>query len=379
MSHLRTSGRSGPTGRTRARREQLTVALVVGARPNLVKAAALIRAFAERPRLRTLLIHTGQHYDDAMSGAFFRDLGIQAPRVQLRVGSGTHAVQTARIMTRLEKALEGRRVDRVMVVGDVNSTLAGALVAAKLGIPCDHVEAGLRSGDRGMPEEINRLVTDSIAARLFASEPAGVENLLREGHDPASIHHVGNVMIDSLVRLLPGAAARAAWRDYGLRPRAYAVLTLHRPSNVDQTPRLRRILKGLARVARDVPVVFPVHPRTRRRIGGLGETRGLTILEPLGYGDFLSLMSGSRMAITDSGGIQEETTYLGIPCLTLRDSTERPITVSMGTNTLIGSDVDRLLEKVQEILEGRYKAGAIPPLWDGRASERIAGIVARLT
>jgi UDP-N-acetylglucosamine 2-epimerase (non-hydrolysing) len=356
-------------------RDTIHVGLVVGARPNLVKAAALLKAFAPHPRIRTQFIHTGQHYDGLMSGVFLRDLGIPAPHCQLRVGSATHAVQTGRVMTRLEAWLTGRQIDRLMVVGDVNSTMAAAIVGAKLGIPVDHIEAGLRSGDRSMPEEINRIVTDSISSRFFASEPAGVENLVREGHPSARIHHVGNVMIDTLKRLLPRARARRAWKAHGLRPKEYALATLHRAGNVDLPARLDVLIRTLDTVAHKLPVLFPVHPRTRRRLRAARRFRRVRLLEPLGYLDFLSLLSQSRLVIADSGGIQDETTALGIPCLTTRDTTERPITVSLGTSTLVGTHPRILLRKVEEILDGRYKQGAIPPLWDGRAGERIARIL----
>lgn len=358
-------------------RALLRLALVVGARPNLVKAAPLVRAFGARRGLRATLIHTGQHYDDAMSGVFLRHLEIKEPERHLRVGSGSHAVQTARIMTRIEQVFRAERFDRVMVVGDVNSTLAASLVAVKLGMPVDHVEAGLRSGDRSMPEEINRIATDAIAARFFASEPAGVRNLLREGHDRATVHLVGNVMIDSLRRVLPRARARAAWADYGLAPGGYAVATLHRPANVDARDRLLGLIEALQKIAASTPVLFPVHPRTRKRLPRGLRLPGVRLLDPLGYLEFLSLLSRCRLVVTDSGGIQEEATALRVPCLTMRDTTERPITVSLGTNTLVGSDYGLLQRKVDAILGGRYKKGALPPLWDGRAAERIAAIVAR--
>ena len=350
----------------------LELALVVGARPNFVKAAALLAAFGRWPRLRTTLVHTGQHYDPALSGDFVRELGLPQPEVHLRVGSGSHAVQTARILVRLERWLRGRRVDRLIVVGDVNSTLAAALVGAKLRIPVDHVEAGLRSGDRGMPEETNRIVTDSVASLLFVSEPAGVENLRHEGHAPSSIHHVGNVMIDSLARFLPRSRERAAWRDESLEPGAYGVVTLHRPSNVDDPARLAALYEALGRIARQLPLVFPAHPRTPRPDPA---PPGLRVRDPLHYLEFLSLVSGCRLVITDSGGIQEEATFLGIPCLTLRDTTERPITVEQGTNTLVGPDPGRLVSLAEDVIAGRYKTGSVPPLWDGHAAERIAEVL----
>jgi len=355
----------------------LELVLVVGARPNFVKAAALMTAFSRRPRLRTTLVHTGQHYDPALSGDFLRELELPEPAVHLRVGSGSHAVQTARVLVRLERWLLGRRADRLLVVGDVNSTMAAALVGAKLRIPVDHVEAGLRSGDRAMPEETNRVVTDAVASLLFVSEPSGVANLRREGHAADGIHHVGNVMIDSLVRFLPRARERAAWRDEGLRPQAYGVVTLHRPSNVDDPARLAALYEALGRIvtSRELPLVFPAHPRTRRPDS---PPPGLRVRDPLGYIEFLSLVSGSRLVITDSGGIQEETTFLGIPCLTLRDATERPITVEEGTNTLVGSDPARLVSLAGDVLAGRYKTGSAPSLWDGHAADRIADVLEAL-
>ncbi len=352
-----------------------TFVLVVGARPNLVKAAPLLRVLDRQRGVRVLLVHTGQHYDDSMSGIFLRQLGIRAPDAHLRVGGGTHAVQTARVMVRFEVLLRKQPVDRVLVVGDVNSTLGAALVATKLCIPVDHIEAGLRCGDRRMPEEINRIATDSIASRYFASEPSGVTNLLREGCNPDAIHHVGNLMIDSLARVLPAARRRRAWQDFGLSPGSYAVATLHRPANVDDNRRLARLVDTLREVGRSLPVVFPVHPRTAQRLGAMGSSGTLRLTPPLGYPEFQSLLAGSRVAITDSGGIQEETTALGIPCLTLRDSTERPITVQRGTNTLIGSDMELLQAKVHQVLNGRYKRGRRPSLWDGKSAQRIKEVL----
>jgi UDP-N-acetylglucosamine 2-epimerase (non-hydrolysing) len=322
------------------------------------------------------LVHTGQHYSPALSEAFFRDLGIPAPDATLDVGSGSHARQTARVMVRLETHLVRHPADRLVVVGDVNSTLAAALVGAKLGIPVDHVEAGLRSGDRSMPEEINRVVTDSVASRFFASEPAAVRNLVAEGHARDSIFLVGNVMIDSLARIAPKARRRAIHRELGLDRRGYGIVTLHRPSNVDDPERLKSVLRALGESAQQLPLVLPVHPRTRRALRGLELPRGLRLLEPLGYLDFLSLLIASRLVVTDSGGVQEETTYLGIPCLTLRDTTERPITVSLGTNTLVGTRPETLPGRIRAILAGRYKQGASPALWDGRAARRIADVIA---
>jgi len=353
------------------------VTLIAGARPNFVKVAPLLRALARRKGIATSLVHTGQHYSPALSDSFFRDLGLPAPDASLAVGSGSHARQVARVMVRLEEYLKRHPADRLLVVGDVNSTLAAALVGAKLNVPVDHVEAGLRSGDRSMPEEINRLATDSVASRLFASEPAAVRNLVAEGHPRDSIFLVGNVMIDSLVRLIPKARRLAAYRSLGLKRRRYGLVTLHRPSNVDDPERLRSLLDAIGECARQLPLLLPAHPRTLRALRRLRLPEGLHILPPQGYLDFLSLMTFSQLVITDSGGVQEETTYLGVPCLTLRDSTERPITVTLGTNVLLGANPERLPERVAAILEGRHKRGARPALWDGRAAERVADILAR--
>ncbi|HTY76942.1 MAG TPA: UDP-N-acetylglucosamine 2-epimerase (non-hydrolyzing) [Candidatus Bathyarchaeia archaeon] len=352
---------------------------VVGARPNFMKAAPVMTALATRGLSQTL-VHTGQHYDANMSDVFFRELDMPAPDVNLEVGSGSHAVQTAEVMVRLERVLLDRRPNWVVVYGDVNSTMAATLVCAKLGMPVAHVEAGLRSWDRSMPEEINRLVTDQLADLLFTPSADGDENLAREGVGKQKIHLVGNVMIDTLVRLLPVAQQRegpntlSRWRG-----ERYTLVTLHRPSNVDDPPRLGEILRVLAELSAESPVLFPMHPRTRKQIERLGlaaPTDRLQFLEPLGYMEFLALQSRAALVITDSGGIQEETTFLGVPCLTVRENTERPITVSVGTNVLVGGDVDKLRMEARRVLRGGAKVGAIPPLWDGKASERIAGILA---
>ncbi len=356
------------------------LSIVAGARPNFVKVAPLLRAFDARWPRRVQFINTGQHYDDAMSLAFFRDLGIRKPDVDLGVGSGSHAEQTARLLVGLEQTLARTRPRRVVVVGDVNSTMAAALVAAKLQIPVDHVEAGLRSFDRGMPEEINRLVTDSISDRLFASEPSGVRNLLLEGHDRRKVHLVGNVMIDSLVHALPRALRRRAFARFGVGPKEYGVVTLHRPSNVDHPGGLRRAMVELKRIARETPLLFPVHPRTAARIEALGISPSphLRLIAPMGYLDFLSVLREARFVITDSGGVQEETTFLGVPCLTLRTTTERPVTVTDGSNTLAGDD-PRVLHRLVLRLQGaKARRKARPRLWDGRAAERVAKILAAL-
>jgi len=344
-----------------------------------MKAAPVHRALAARGATQTLL-HTGQHYDAKMSDDILAELGLPAPDINLGVGSGTHAEQTAHVMTAIEHHLTALRPDVLVVYGDVNSTMAATLTAVKLGIPVAHVEAGLRSGDLTMPEEINRLVTDRLARWLLTPSADGDENLLREGVSPASIHRVGNVMIDTLVRLLDVADGRTQLQDFALLngngPRPFALVTLHRPSNVDEPAMLERLMGALDRIAADVPVVFPVHPRTRERLRAFGIGSGrITLAEPLTYLQFLGLQRHAAVVITDSGGIQEETTYLGIPCLTMRENTERPITVMAGTNQLIGRDTDRMEREVSEILAGRGKRGGVPELWDGRASERIAGVL----
>jgi UDP-N-acetylglucosamine 2-epimerase (non-hydrolysing) len=329
-----------------------------------------------------MMIHTGQHYDVNMSDIFFADLGLPAPNRHLGVGSGTHAQQTGAIMIALEEVLQETQPDLVLVYGDVNSTVAAALVCAKLLVPVAHVEAGLRSFDRTMPEEINRLLTDQIADLLFTPSPDADDNLLREGVAPKRIHRVGNVMIDTLVRLLPVAQRSAVLANLGLTAQAYGVLTLHRPSNVDNDGTLGALIKVLGALSRRLPIVFPVHPRARERVIHCVERdrdNGLQVTEPLGYVDFLRLLNQARLVLTDSGGIQEETTYLGIPCLTLRANTERPLTVAMGTNTLVGQDLELLASRFHAILDGdaswnRRPPGGIP-LWDGQAAQRIVAVL----
>jgi UDP-N-acetylglucosamine 2-epimerase (non-hydrolysing) len=342
-----------------------------------MKAAPVLHALRTRPGMRQTLVHTGQHYDKNLSDIFFSQLEIPAPDVNLGVGSSTHARQTADIMSGLEPVLLERKPDIVLVYGDVNSTVAAALVCAKLLIPVAHVEAGLRSFDRTMPEEVNRIVTDRLADLLFTPSEDADENLLREGVSPEKIHRVGNVMIDSLVRLLPAAARCPA---NGL-PDRFALVTLHRPSNVDDGEALKSIFESLLTVSKQLDVVFPVHPRTRARIAQFGigiNNDKLHLLEPVPYIEFLALQKRATAVITDSGGIQEETTYLQVPCLTLRSNTERPITVTMGTNILVGQDSRRLASEVSAILAGRAKRGRVPPLWDGHAGERIADALERL-
>ena len=344
---------------------------VVGARPNFMKAAPVLRAIQNTGQKQTL-VHTGQHYDVNMSDVFFQELKIPAPDVNLAVGSGSHAQQTAEIMARFEAVVQQRKPDVVLVYGDVNSTVAAALVCAKLLVPVGHVEAGLRSFDRTMPEEINRIVTDQLSEILFTPSAHGDTNLLREGIAREKIHLVGNVMIDTLVRLLPLATQA---KKNGL-PRQYALITLHRPANVDDPQMLRKILTSMLALNKDLPVIFPVHPRTRQAIRQFGlETDGIRMTDPVSYLEFLALQSRATVVITDSGGIQEETTYLGIPCLTARANTERPVTVEIGTNILIGDDMEKLRTETLNVLNGRGKKGSVPPLWDGHASERIASIL----
>ena len=345
---------------------------IVGARPNFMKVAPVLRALKRHDKVVQTLIHTGQHYDVKMSDVFFEQLDIPAPDINLAVGSGTHAKQTAEIMVRFEPVVLEHKPDLVLVYGDVNSTVAATLVCAKLGFQVGHVEAGLRSFDRTMPEEINRLVTDQLADMLFTPSEDGDKNLRKEGIASEKIFRVGNVMIDSLVRLLP--AARKINHDN--LPDRYALVTLHRPANVDDSATLKGILESLLEVNRDLKVVFPAHPRTRQRIAEFGLSSGqLLVLDPLPYIDFLALQTRATVVITDSGGIQEETTYLGIPCLTVRENTERPITISMGTNVLVGRDRARLSAELSRVLEGKAKKGTVPPLWDGKAGERIADVI----
>jgi UDP-N-acetylglucosamine 2-epimerase (non-hydrolysing) len=351
---------------------------VVGARPNFMKAAPVMAALAKQGMAQTL-VHTGQHYDANMSDVFFHQLGLPEPDLNLEVGSGSHAVQTAEVMVRLEKVLLERNPSWVVVYGDVNSTMAAALVCAKLRIRVAHVEAGLRSGDRSMPEEINRLVTDQIADLLFTPSMDGNNNLAREGVAAEKVYLVGNVMIDTLVRLLPLSLDLQGNNDVSRwRGQRYALVTLHRPSNVDDPGLLAELLKVLAELSAEISIVFPIHPRTRKQIEGLtaaGENEHLHFMDPLGYMEFLALQRQAALVITDSGGIQEETTFLGIPCLTVRETTERPVTVTLGTNILVGRDSNRLRDEAWSILRGGTKKGTIPPLWDGKASERIADIL----
>jgi UDP-N-acetylglucosamine 2-epimerase (non-hydrolysing) len=368
----------------------MKVLSVVGARPNFVKIAPLMAEMRKHAGIQALLVHTGQHYDLEMSEFFFQELAIPRPDINLDVGSASAARQVAQIIERLEPVLVSERPDLVVLVGDVNSTLAGALTAAQLGIPIAHVEAGLRSFDRTMPEEINRVVTDAISDFLFVSEPSGVENLLREARPASQIFLVGNVMIDTLKGCLAHARQLEPLRDLeiwgesrGDRPARFALATLHRPSTVDDSSVLRAIWQALEEIGEWVPVVFPVHPRTRKRLQELAldspvpstPHKGIRLIAPLSYLRFLQLESLATLVITDSGGIQEETTVLAVPCLTVRENTERPITITEGTNTLVGLNPECLKREAHHILSGRGKRGGPPALWDGQAAQRIVGIL----
>jgi len=357
----------------------IEILCVVGARPNFMKMAPILSGLSKYPGIRPYLVHTGQHYDEEMSRIFFEELGLPAPDRDLEVGSDSHARQTARIMTAFEPLVEERAPKLVVVVGDVNSTLACSLVAVKLGVPVAHVEAGLRSRDRTMPEEINRLVTDAVSDLLFATSADAVENLRAEGVAAEKIHLVGNPMIDTLKQHLDAARARRALERFALVPRSYALVTLHRPSNVDRVESLRGVFAALSDLSERIPVLFPVHPRTRERMvrAGIEAKPGLRLTEPLGYLDFLCLMDQARFIVTDSGGIQEETTALGVPCLTLRPNTERPITITEGTNQLLGDDPAAILPAAKPLIEGKFPKARSPKLWDGRAGTRIARALAR--
>jgi len=350
---------------------------VVGARPNFMKMAPVVEQILQRG-IPHLFVHTGQHYDENMSRVFFDQLGMPRPDVDLEVGSDTHARQTARIMTAFEEVCREHRPDIVLVGGDVNSTAAVALVSAKEGIALGHVESGLRSFDRSMPEEINRVVTDHLSTYLFTTEESADANLAREGIAPERVHRVGNCMVDTLLKHVRTAVERAPWTGLGLDPAAYALLTLHRPSNVDDDAALASVMRAISSVSSRIPILFPVHPRTRRRLesGGVPIGNGIRLCEPLPYLAFLGLMAKSRFVLTDSGGIQEETTALGVPCLTLRRNTERPVTVTHGTNRL-ATTPEEIQAGADEILAGHWRTGESVPLWDGRASERIVDVLVR--
>jgi UDP-N-acetylglucosamine 2-epimerase (non-hydrolysing) len=364
------------------------IANVVGARPNFVKIAPLIKEMRRHADIEPILIHTGQHYDVSMAGQFFEDLQIPLPDVSLEVGSGSHAAQTAEVMKRIAPIFEERRPDVVVVVGDVNSTLAAALTAAKLQIPVAHVEAGLRSFDRTMPEEINRLVTDAVSDYLFVTEESGKQNLLREGVDEQKVFFVGNVMIDSLESSRRSWGKSLAHTRLGVEKKRYGIITLHRPSNVDDEITLRGVLEALGEIAQELPLIFPVHPRTRSRLKMLTGLRhalwfgnehlppkGICCLEPVGYLDFMALVADARIVLTDSGGLQEETTALGVPCLTLRANTERPVTVTHGTNQLVGSSPEKITAAAFTTLTSVGTTLSVPPLWDGKAAQRIVSIL----
>jgi len=346
-----------------------------------MKIAPIMSALREYANVEQSLVHTGQHYDAKMSRVFFDELRIPRPDIDLEIGSDRHGAQTGRMMIELERVLPELRPDCVVVVGDVNSTLAAALVAVKLGIPCAHVEAGLRSFDRSMPEEINRIVTDRVADVLLTPSADADHNLLEEGVPKAAIHRVGNVMIDTLLSHLERAKRRTTLEDLGVEPGSCALATLHRPSNVDDPVALESLLDTLEWIQERLPVILPVHPRTRKRLEEFSLLErtiampNLRLIEPLGYLDFLALTANAKLVLTDSGGLQEETTVLGIPCLTIRANTERPVTVSVGTNIVVGSDQEAIRHNIEEILEGRAKVGTIPDLWDGRASERAARVL----
>lgn len=363
----------------------IELAVIAGARPNFMKIAPLLHAIQQQSALSATLIHTGQHYDANLSSVFFKELEIKEPDVHLGVGEGSHGEQTARIIEKTEKVLsagvaKGRKFDCLVVVGDVNSTMAASLAAAKLRIPIAHVEAGLRSFDRTMPEEINRLVTDSISQILLASEPSGIRNLQAEGHPDCNLHLVGNIMIDTLRQHVERAKKQQTLQRYALTADRYAVVTMHRPANVDCSDKLARFVNVLAEVSAEIPIVFPVHPRTKSRLQEFElfdrlNTNGVQLVEPLGYKDFLCLTSQAKVVITDSGGLQEETTALGIPCLTLRPNTERPITIADGTSTLVGDDAELLKDQLHRVFSGTYKNGSCPELWDGKAAWRIVKVL----
>jgi UDP-N-acetylglucosamine 2-epimerase (non-hydrolysing) len=343
---------------------------VVGARPNFIKMAPIMEQIQKTPEIRGILVHTGQHYDEGMSDIFFQELGIPRPDIHLGVGSGTHAEQTSRVLTAFEKVCLDERPDWVVVVGDVNSTMACTLVAAKLLIPVAHVEAGLRSNDRTMPEEINRLVTDALADVLFTTSRDADENLKREGVDPSKIFFVGNVMIDTLLK------HREKAQSLGKRAEDYALVTLHRPSNVDDPAVFGGILEALRKIAEEMTVIFPIHPRTAKRITDFGFDMGkICITKPFGYLEFLNLTSQAKVVLTDSGGLQEETTILGVPCLTLRNNTERPVTITHGTNILTGTNPHCILDGFHRAISGEWRPSGPPELWDGFAAQRIVQVI----
>ncbi|ARN56290.1 UDP-2,3-diacetamido-2,3-dideoxy-D-glucuronate 2-epimerase [Sedimentisphaera salicampi] len=347
-----------------------------------MKIAPIMREFDKCSEIESLLVHTGQHYDEKMSDLFFNELGIPEPDINLGVGSGSHAVQTAEVMKRFEPVVQDFKPDYVLVVGDVNSTIACGLVAVKLGVKLIHVEAGLRSGDRSMPEEINRVLTDSISDLLFVTEQSGIDNLKKEGIPAEKVHFVGNVMIDTLLANREKAEQSAVLNDLGVQPKGYGVITLHRPSNVDNRDDFRKIIEAFREIEKDMPLIFPIHPRTRKNIKEMGfadvisECGNIRLIDPVGYLDFMKLISNAAIVITDSGGIQEETTILQVPCMTLRENTERPVTVAEGTNRLVHIDTSDILENYNQLKADNFNvSGKIPKYWDGKAAERIAGIL----
>ena len=358
---------------------------IVGARPNFMKIAPLMDAYKAYPEVNPVLVHTGQHYDKKMSNLFFRELCIPEPDINLGIGSASHAVQTAEIMKAFEIVVAEQKPDIVVVVGDVNSTIACGLVAVKMGVKLAHVEAGLRSFDRTMPEEINRLLTDSISDLLFCTEQSGVDNLKKEGIAEEKIFLVGNVMIDTLQKNMEKAEKSAILDKLKLNGDSYAILTLHRPANVDNPQVFGQILDALEVIQKDIPIIFPIHPRTKNnlRLTTLGkrvrEMPGLRLIDPLGYLDFLKLMSSAYVVLTDSGGIQEETTILKVHCLTLRKNTERPVTTEYGSNQLVGFNTEKIISAYKQVTNGVNMAYEIPPLWDGRAAERIVEIIINQT
>ncbi|TSD02155.1 MAG: UDP-N-acetylglucosamine 2-epimerase [Parcubacteria group bacterium Athens0714_26] len=363
-------------------KKKFKAVIIVGARPNFMKASPLIRAMnSDGGIFESILLHTGQHYDSLMNDVFFKDLDLPKPLFFLGVGSGTHIQQIAKSMLALEETLVKIKADLVIVVGDVNSTLAGALAAKKLSIPLVHVEAGLRSFDEAMPEEINRTLTDRMANFLFTTEESANRNLVKEGVNPQKIHFVGNTMIDSLHYHMPQISKSFILNKLSLDKNNYAVLTMHRPSNVDNKNHFLNIFEALYSIQKKITIVFPVHPRTRKQMEELGfekkfkNLKNLVLIEPLGYIDFMKLVSDSRLVFTDSGGLQEETTTLGIPCITLRENTERPVTVEVGTNVIVGTDAQKIIQEAQSVFDGKFKKGRIPQHWDGKTALRIIGIL----
>jgi len=354
---------------------------VVGARPNFMKIAPIQREMQSYIDIKPVLVHTGQHYDEKMSKMFFEDLNMPQPDIYLGVGSGTHAQQTAKIMIEFEKVIEKEKPDVVLVVGDVNSTAACSLVAAKMEVKIGHVEAGLRSFDRSMPEEINRMLTDMLSDYLFVSEESGLKNLEKEGIDKSKVFFTGNVMIDSLVYFIEKAKKSTIIKNLNLNGYPYSLVTLHRPSNVDNKKNLSNLIEAFSQIGERIKIIFPIHPRTKKMLRTFGLEKmannisNLVLLEPVGYLDFMNLMKNATLVLTDSGGIQEETTYLNIPCITMRENTERPVTIEFGSNILVGSDMQKLLKETNNILDGNKKVGIIPELWDGKAAQRIVSIL----